>query len=295
MLGDLPPFPVLIPLATSRGTGVVVLPTTRGFKIADNESPEPRDRAYFSFNGFDNLYRSVIRRAGGGVHRVQVFRETFGLEKTFLGGDASVGLRLPVNTLDTDLQRTSVLSSAPNTTSVGDLSLILKAIICRTADDNGLLSAGLAITTPTGPDSFANDGYTRSHGTSFQPFLGYLWYYNNCFVQGFSSIERSTAGKESTVVFNDIGVGVFLFDAPGGDCVVTAVAPTVELHTTTPLTHVGEVSFGHPTRVPDLVDLTAGVNLTFCENTRLALGVVIPLTDPKPFNCEWIAQLRYRF
>jgi hypothetical protein len=279
MIGDLPPLPVLVP----RPGGAVLLPSTRGFKIADNESPEPRDRVYFSFNFFDNLFR------GPGARGVNVYRETFGLEKTCLDGAVSVGLRMPLNTLDAPA---SVTGTAVTPTDVGDLSVILKSVLYRSDDCGRLVSAGLAITAPTGPDSFANDGSRTFHETTLQPFAAFLCARGDFYFQGFSAIDVPTDSHDVTLWFNDLGVGYFLYRACDCDRFLTAVAPTLETHVNTPLNHRNRSDLAH---TPDIVDLTAGVNLEFMQRTRLAVGVVAPVTGPKPFDVEVVVQLRCRF
>jgi hypothetical protein len=289
MLGDVPPLPVLVPAPA--GHGVVVVPSTRSFKVADNQSPDAQDRVYVSFNYFDNLFVSANRSAGTDLHNLQVYRESFGLEKTCLGGDASVGLRLPLNTLSADPDSTGVGGAA---TAVGDLSVILKAVLCRSADNNRLLSAGLAVTVPTGPGSFAGDDLRRTHDTTFQPYVGYLWKGNSCYLQGFAALDVPSAG-EATVLFNDVGVGYYLYRAPGTGRRLSAVAPTVELHVATPLSQRGSPDLRDPTRLPDFIDLTTGVNVDLFRRTRLGVGVVTPLTGPRPFDVEVVVQVRCGF
>jgi hypothetical protein len=289
LLGDVPPFPIRF-LGTVAGHPVI-LPSARGFKVADNESPEPRDRAYFSFNFFDDLYGAPNHDLGAPVRNVRVFRETFGLEKTCLDGAASVGLRLPLNSFLAD---SAFRGLSSNSTDVGDLSVILKATVCRSADNSRLLSAGLAVTAPTGPDTFANDKVGLRHNTTLQPFVGYLWAGNNCYVQGFTAIDAPT-GTDLALLFNDVGLGYFVYRAAQPERFLTALAPTLEVHVNTPLNHRGGFTSADLFRMPDLVDLTAGVNLEFARKTRLAIGVVAPVTGPKPFDVEVIAQFRCRF
>jgi hypothetical protein len=269
-----------------------VFPSARGFKVADNESPEPRDRVYFSFNYFDNLFSSANRSTGAGVHNVLAFRETFGLEKTCLEGAASVGLRLPLNTLSADSAPTGVSGSS---TDVGDLSVLLKALLYRSEDGRQLVSAGLAVTAPSGPGSFAGAGGGRFWDTTLQPFVGYLCGRSDFFVQGFAAVDVPTDAHDVTLLFNDVGVGYFLYRVPGRERLVTAVVPTLEAHVNTPLNHRGGLDLRDPARAPDLVDLTAGLNVELLGRTRLAVGVVTPLAGPKPFDVEVVAQLRCGF
>src|SRR5262249_29857955 len=66
------------------GTAIALL--TRGaFKIADNESPRPQDRVFVNYNYFDRILGTSV----------DLNRETLGFEKTFLDGNASVGMRVP--------------------------------------------------------------------------------------------------------------------------------------------------------------------------------------------------------
>jgi hypothetical protein len=43
------------------------------------------------------------------------------------------------------------------------------------------------------------------------------------------------------------------------------------------------------------VDLTAGANFELFRRARLAIGACVPVTAPRPFNVEGIAQLRLCF
>ena len=50
-----------------------------------------------------------------------------------------------------------------------------------------------------------------------------------------------------------------------------------------------------PAGTPDWVDVTVGTNIEFYQRARLAVGVVTPVTGPKPFDFEVLAQLQMRF
>ena len=62
-----------------------------GILITDNDSPRPTDRAYFGYN----YYNGINPATNSGLDRIDMHRQTVGFEKTFLGGDASFGMRLP--------------------------------------------------------------------------------------------------------------------------------------------------------------------------------------------------------
>jgi hypothetical protein len=104
-----------------------------------------------------------------------------------------------------------------------------------------------------------------------------------------------TDSNEPTLLFNDIGVGYYLYRAPDTGRFLTGVAPTLEVHVNTPLSHRGGIDALDPLRASDQVDLTAGVNLELLQTKRLALGVVVPTTGPKPFAVEALLQLRCSF
>src|SRR5262249_30928577 len=98
--------------------------TGANFKIGDNESPIPTDRVFFTYNYFNNLQgmkgftpvgvqtasstttgflsstvtntATVTPPVYAQPNRVDVQSETFGFEKTFLSGDASFELRVPI-------------------------------------------------------------------------------------------------------------------------------------------------------------------------------------------------------
>src|SRR5262249_53147587 len=109
----------------------------------------------------------------------------FGGEKTFLDGDASIELRLPLNTLSAD----SGSGLGGTNTDIGDLTIVGKYAFWRDRQSGDLLSAGLAVTAPTGPDNFANSHIQTFHSTLLQPFVGYIWNLDKWFVQGFTAIE----------------------------------------------------------------------------------------------------------
>jgi hypothetical protein len=270
--------------------GNVFVPTVRGFRIGEDESPRPEDRVYFAFNYFDNVGAAVNSRLFAPVSDLRVYRETFGLEKTCLDGQASVGLRVPLDTLTANSEIPALSGS---NTDIGDLTFILKYVVCQNTDTGSLLSAGLAVTAPTGPTGFAGSHLTTFHNTILQPYLGYIWNAGNFFIHGFAAVDAPTDANDVTYLFNDIGAGYHLRGEKDG--FITDIAPTVEAHFSNPLNHRGALTFTDPAGSSDLVDITAGVTLEFRKGCTLALGVVTPLTGPRPFDFEVLAQLNIRF
>ena len=275
--------------------GAFLAPSERGIKIADNESPEPQDRVYFDFNYFDNLNAAANQRLGIDVHDIQVYQYTFGFEKTFLNGDASLGFRLPVNNLSTS-------SSTPGFdgtfTDVGDLTVILKYLIYKD-QQNDVLSGGLAVTIPTGPDGFAGASqFSTPNPTVLQPFVGYRVGFGggDWFVHGFFAGDFPTDQNDVTMFYTDVGLGYFLLKRPACSCnTLTAIVPTFEVHVNDPLNHRGAFNGADLVGTADVVDLTLGITFELNHRSTFTFGVVAPVTGPKPFDIEALAQVNWRF
>jgi hypothetical protein len=286
-------------------TNVRVPIATRGaFKIAENESPAPEDRVFFTYNFYSDVtgpaalsqfpetrtIQTVIngnpttittRFAGFPSPRLDVHREAFGFEKTLLDGNASIGLRAPF------IQQEGVSDFSAE--DFGDLTLILKYAFLNDPRTRDVLCAGLGITVPTGPSIPLPDG--SIHPALLQPYVGYRWHCCRFYVHGFSSLVVPTDSRDVTLLFNDVGVGYNLCHDPHNR-LVTDVIPTVEAHLSTPLNHrnTEDAIF-----VPDLLVLTAGVHLVLPSRSTLTVGAATPVTGPRPFDVEAMAQLNWRF
>ena len=270
----------------------ILAPSVRTFKITEDESPAPQDRAYLDFNYFDSVGAALNRFYGINLHGVDVYRETFGFEKTFLDGDMSAGLRLPLNTLSAG---SSNPDFAGTDTGVGDLSLILKYAFWRDKEAGTLLSAGFAVTAPTGPNRFANSAIPVLRDVIFEPYLGYIWSRDRLFIHGFIGVDVPTDSRDVVLCYNDIGVGYYLYRNPNAQGLITAIAPTVELHITDPLNHRGALRNADPSGTADIVDMTFATTFELGESARLSLGVVTPLSGPKPFDIEVQVQFGWQF
>ena len=64
-----------------------IVPAVRGFKIADNQSPFPQDRIYFTFNYFDNVNARLNSDFKSPISSLSVFRYVFGGGEDVLAGD----------------------------------------------------------------------------------------------------------------------------------------------------------------------------------------------------------------
>jgi hypothetical protein len=272
----------------------IAIPSVRGFKISEHESPEPQDRIYVAFNYYDHLNQAVNEHFGGDIQRLTVYRETFGVEKMLFSKDFSIGLRLPLNTLDAD---SGISGLGGSSTDTGDLTVIMKYAFWRDQETGSLLSTGLAITAPTGPDAFAGvDSFRVIHDTIIQPYLGYRWTCGDFFIHGFASLDVPTDSNDATILFNDVGVGYHLLHADESGCrFVTAIVPTLELHVNTPLNHRGALNPNDVAGIADIVDLTLGTTVEMKRCSKLTVGFVTPLTGPKPFDFEVLAEFGIYF
>ena len=274
-----------------------------GFKIAENESPFPQDRVFFTYNYYDNVqgpaqgsdralllsqmvnfrgqdFAADIFIPGVTPPRLDVHRETFGFEKTFFDGAASIGLRVPF------FQNNGAEPFSSN--DLGDMTIILKGLLYQNPATDSGFSAGLAVTVPTGPDIRTATG--ELHSTILQPFLGYQLGMDRLLVYGFLSIAVPTEVDDVTFLFNDLGIGYRLCEGRGG--LVSGIIPAIEAHVTTPLNHRDS---NDTIQGFDLVVLTGGVHVGLGQRSMLTLGVATPVTGPRLFDVEAIVQFNMRF
>jgi hypothetical protein len=270
----------------------------RGFKIADNQSPFPQDRFFFTFNYFDNVNARLNRDFQSPITNLSVFRYVFGLEKTFNQGMGSIGLRLPLDSAHAST-RPGYINQGGTSTALNDLTIFLKYVLAYNQRTGDLISTGFAVTPPTGPASFANARFLRLqpslHTTTLQPFLGYYFTRAGFFLQGFSAIDVPVNFNDPLMWYNDVGIGYIFRPNPTTAGIVTAIAPTFETHVNTPLNHRDPYNLFDKAATPDVVNLTFGLNLELWRRSVLTFGVVEAVTGPRPFDIEAVALLNIRF
>lgn len=291
MLGDLAPISGQARLGTTAaGANVVRLPWVRGYKMADNQSPRPLDRVYVAFNFFDDL--NVGNPSFAGLRDVRIYREYFGIEKTFFDGNASINLRLPVNSISA---RGTLPGLGGSSTAVGDLSILAKFALWQDRTSGDIVSAGMGIGTPTGPSAFAGASYARAPNPPFvQPFVGFIKTFGYFYTQGFTAIDVPFDSNVVTMYYNDLAMGYY-FRAPDPDWLITAVAPSMEVHVNTPLNHRGGFSSNDPSATVDSVNLTFGLTAVTQQRTMISVGLVEPVTGPRPFSGELVVLVNFFF
>ena len=303
------PVTIYVPVAGRDGSG---------FKIADGATPIPTDRVFFTWNGFDDLRSRSGQTAGSSSfstassppveivkddtvliatasRSVQVStpsltvsptgdlnREIFGFEKTFLDGNASIEVRLPIYEGNGDL------GGDFNGTHFGDVTAVLKYALLLDPEGQ-TFSTGLALTVPTGQAVDLDSGSYRS--VLFQPFVGYLYKSGDAYVQGFNSIVVSTASQDPTLLFNDIAFGYRFYKGDQGDY-LRSIDAVLEGHLTTPLDHRGESS---ELIVTDIFSSTAGLHFGVGQRSFLTFGLNGTWTGPRPYGIEGIVNLDIRF
>lgn len=312
MIGDLGPVPrastLPNPFPPPKPPGVpgargatLVIPSIRDIKISEDQSPRPQDRVFFLFNYFQGVNDAVNTRLQAPIGYTQVFRYIGGFEKTFLDGQGSIGIRVPLDTVTASTASSRASGNFGGTsTAVGDMSIFGKYILLENRETGSLLSAGLAISAPTGPGRFAGfETFAPSpHGASFQPFIGYIYSAGRLYFHGFTIVDVTTTGHDPTLLYNDFGLGYFI-RRPDPNAMSTAfismIAPTFEVHVTNPLNHRHPYSISDLAGMTDIVNLTYGLNVGIFERTLLTFGVVTPVTSPKPFDFEVMAFVNYFF
>jgi hypothetical protein len=241
------------------------------FKITENESPIPQNRIAIGYNYYNNVLKVS-----------EVHREVAAVEQTFLDGDVSLGLRLPYFQVDGP--------GGISDQEIDDLSVIAKAALWRARSSWTTLSTGLVVTAPTGPAGFTPSGQ-RIHSTLLQPFLGWFWDAADLYLIGFSSMMFPTDSRDVTLMFNDVGVGYWLYRS-SGDGLLAGIVPTAEVHVNTPLS---DRSNNDPNRYSDSVNVTSGCHWVFRRGSSLGTAFAVPVTGPKLFDFEAIVHFNWRY
>jgi len=301
MIGDLlpptsmartAPSPPAPPFPGSRST---IAPSVRGFKIADNQSPVPQDRVYFTFNFFNDVNNRLNNAFETAFTGVQIYRYIWGFEKTFNDGRGSFGMQLPLNNIFAE-SREPKLNNGGASTALGDLSLYFKHIFAYDPKSGSLATGGLAITPRTAGRTFAGAPFlSGSNTTSIQPYFAYLINFGNFYLHGFESIDTPFDYNQPTMIYNDIGLGYFLYRSAAVDNLISAIVPTVEAHANIPLNHRGAYNPFDRFGTPDVVDITSGINVRLRQRTIATFGVAVPVSGPRAFNYELQGLLNFYY
>ena len=281
----------------------------RRIKIAENNSPMPRDRLFFDYRFFND-----VRNGLGDVSRY-----TFGVEKTIFAGEASIEARFPfAATLDSIQTDGSVFS---RDFEMGNFVFTYKHALAYT--DRGLISSGLGVSIPTGDGTklFQSTGEQivniENQSVHILPYIAGLWTPNSkSWLQGFAQLDIDANGDtvsgdvaggelphlgvlhDSTWMFFDVAAGRWIYEGNGA---VQRVGLITELHYNSTLSDADLVT-GNGITVTDfsnrldVLNGTAGIHVVY---NRLAFttGVTVPLRtdDDRQMDFEVAALVNAAF
>lgn len=189
-------------------------------KIAENNSPMPRDRVYFGYQHFHNAIENSVTGIIGGtdVEVTSIDKFLLGAERTFGEGRMSVQFQVPFSgelnrSLRADVGSFVTGPSAPEATTVefGNISLAIKALLYENCCCGLKVSGGVLLEMPTAPNVrirvladptpflnpidyrflYENESYILS------PFLAVLYAPNRrAFFQAFTQVENDVSGSD---------------------------------------------------------------------------------------------------
>ena len=292
MIGDIAPFSSVPGPPTPPGArgASPIYPSVRNFKISENQSPRPQDRVFFDFNFYNNLNDSINLRDLSPITQMKAYVYNFGIEKTFNNGMGSVGIRVPLDNLTANSFGNIV--STPTSSAMGNLTIFGKYILGQNTQTGSLVSACWAISPQTGPGRFAGAPYLFPlNSTYFQTCIAYIYNYKKWYLQGFSGMSFPANSNDTTMVYNDVALGYFVFRNQDSNAWLTALAPTVELHVNNPLNHRDPFNRFDLAGSTDTVDFTFGLNFGIRNTAVLTVAFATPVSSPKPFDSEAILML----
>ncbi|MBI2479471.1 MAG: hypothetical protein HYV60_12815 [Planctomycetia bacterium] len=278
----------------------------RRMKIAENNSPLPRDRFIANYNFFNDVI--------GGIGDVN--RYAFGFERTFFNESSSIEVLFPfASTLAADQVANGVIAK---NTQFGDIPIVLKTILAER--DEYVLAGGIGVTIPTGSDArvfdtFGNEVIHIDHASvHLLPYLALLRGYDSgWYWQSFLQLDIDTNGnnvqadlsgvnlqpvgvlQEQTLFFADLGVGYQFTEL--GENGSPAIAATAELHYASALQDSDSITAGaldirNLVNRFDVVNLTFGLNVLTNRSFSIRPAMVIPLSDDQ-FDYEAMVQANY--
>jgi hypothetical protein len=301
MIGDLSPFYAHAaqvghspPLPPGPHGAALFYPTVRNFKVSENQSPRPQDRFFFDFNFYSNVNSAVNTAQRSPINQMNAYTYLWGFEKTFDQGNGSIGIRLPLNSLTATSNTPGV--SAPTSTALGNLDIFAKYILKQNVQTGSLITAGFQITPQTATSRFAGAPYVYGLNTTyFQPFIAYIWQRDRFYLQGFSGFDFPANNADVTLMYNDIGLGYFLYRNMDTRRFITAIAPTFEVHVNTPFNHRNPFNTFDPAASTYVTNLTYGLNVMMFGRSMITAALVTPVSSPKPFDAEFALLFNYYF
>lgn len=297
---------------TTAGTTVRPLPgpgvAARRVKLAENFSPEVRDRWFFNYNFFNDAF--------GGLGDVSRF--TFGTERMLVEDLISIEARIP--TAATYASTQELNDPEDRDFELGNITLIGKAILLRTR--RFLWSSGVGVAFPTASDSRLRRGgqdllVVENEAVHLLPFTGLLWRKDrNTSIQGYLQADVAANGdpvfgnlaggplpklgvfNDSTLLHTDVAVNRVVYRNQYAG--LRQLILNAELHYTATLQDSDVVSNGSLTYTNlknrfNIVNGTVGAHLVLANNLVVSPAFSVPLRDglDEQFDYEAIVQLNY--
>jgi hypothetical protein len=301
------PFTVEVPTGSSGGAGGLIGLT----KIAEDNSPFPRDRLIFNYDYFNGA--AIFNP------RTDVNRFVFGVEKTFFEQLVSLEVRLP---FASTLENTIVADGTTGSGKVlfGNVQLILKGLLLYS--ERFALSAGLGVTLPTADDLLIQlaDGTSvariNNGSVILQPFFSFLIAPNNrLFFQSFVEVDADPVGSRAlanpdftglqpigrlysqSLLQIDAQLGYWLYASRDRSAWLRRVAPYLELHYNSTIGSSSSVTsgpfvIGQPNNHLDELNMVVGLTTQIADNCFLQGGVVLPLRGHNDRTFEYQIGIR---
>jgi hypothetical protein len=274
-------------------------------KVADDQSPLPRDRLILNYDYFDG---ARLTERGLPVNRYIV-----GFEKTFFDGSASAEVRVPF--ADT-LNSTLTVGSDDRSAELGNVLTTLKYVVFQ--DDDNVASIGLAVSLPTadGIHVRRRDGSDvlsiPNHSIGLTPFVGVMHLPNDrTFIQAYAAISFDSNGtavhvdpvltglgssrigsiRDADLLQLDVQLGYWLINEPAG--FLRRFAPFVELHSNeeigdSEIASTGDLFIGNLAGRLHELNMSAGFLSQLGDDFLLTTGIVVPLKggDDRAFDYQ---------
>ena len=291
-----PQAPLVVSVPSPASGGVV-----GRTKIADDNSPMPRDRLIFSFDYFNN-----VPLIDGGF---DVYRYNLGFEKTFLDRRASIQVLFPIaSTLDSNLTSNDDSIIGSRNTEFGNMSIALKYLFAR--NENWNFAGGLGFSLPTAPgtnlsgingtpileiknQSVILTPYVAALFTPTKNFFAQSWMAwgfdtngntVNGFQNGNSSFQKVGKLNNTSFMQVDAQIGYWVINPDDSNRRnLRGLAPFLELHYNGSMGDYDTVQSGMLSIRDNLgnyneLNLAAGFVTQIRDDLNVNIGAVVPLT-----------------
>ena len=290
------------------------------FNAAENNTAVPTDRVYLAYNVFFNATSTTVGfdqnfvpiQKSSDLHRYLI-----GFEKTFLDGNLSVDVRMPL----LSSFRLDSLGLSSDLGNVGSLTIYNKVLLFR--DEDTAVATGLGVSLPTASD--VTTGFSgsellvKNHAIHLMPFIAAtknindLWFMQSFTQMNFAASGNDVLGPSGLIgVYNeqnlfqvDMGLGRWLWQDRLRP-VVTGLAGVAELHYTTTVQDTDSISnpfnpnasiLANGANRIDLLNLTTGLQAQLGPQSNLRIGTVVPLRNQpdRVFDSELQVSFNRRF